>query len=421
LAQASIKDFTLERTTALAVKATLAFAMKNVLLLAGLAVADAKFLTLPLFKQTLSLEDRANLPRNGVTLGADASGHVDTIVINDYQDAQYYGTVSVGTPPQEVRVVYDTGSSNLWVNNIAESWWKKWLPISHHQRYDHTKSSSYVANGTKFNIAYGSGPVAGFYSKDTVLIGDIPVKGYNFAEVNDVKGLGMMWVMGKLDGILGLGWDDISVDHVETPLRALVNGGGLEEPVFAFYMGSGGAAGELVLGGVNPDHYSGDFAYTPVIDMVPGKKGYWTFTMDDIKMGGASVTSCRKAIVDSGTSLIAVPTADMAKIIKIVGAKPLGPGPLAKEFTFDCNATAPDVDIVIAGKTYTLTKDDYSLKSGNQCVLGMSGMDVPAPAGPLYILGDVFMRKFYVKFDVGNKRLGFATLKKASEAKDIIV
>jgi len=235
------------------------------------------------------------------------------------------------------------------------------------------------------------------------------------AEVNNVKGLGMMWMFGKLDGILGLGWDDISVDHVETPLRALVNSGKLAEPVFAFYLGSGGAAGELVLGGVDPDHYTGDFAYTPVIDMVPGKKGYWTLAMDDIQMGGKSITSCRKAIVDSGTSLLAVPTTDIQQIVALIGAKPLGPiPPLNREYTFDCDAAAPDFDIVIGGKTYTLTKDDYALKSAGKCVLGMMGLDVPAPAGPLYILGDVFMRKFYVKFDQGQKRLGFASLKKSS-------
>merc|ERR1712226_418384 len=135
-------------------------------------------------------------------------------------------------------------------------------------------------------------------------------------------------------------------------------------------------------------------------------------------MNGQSVTSVRKAIVDSGTSLLAVPTSDIKKIADLVGAKPLGPiPPLNKEYTFDCNSSAPDFEIVIAGKTYTLTKDDYALKNGGQCVLGMTGMDVPAPAGPLYILGDVFMRKFYVKFDEGNKRLGFATLKKASVSK----
>jgi len=214
-----------------------------------------------------------------------------------------------------------------------------------------------------------------------------------------------------------LGWDDISVDHVETPLRALVNSGKLQERVFAFYLGSGGAVGELVLGGVDPKHYTGDFAYTPVIDMVPGKKGYWTVAMDDFKVKGQSVTSVRKAIVDSGTSLLVVPTEDMKKIAAAVGAKPLGSfAPLNKEYLFDCNADAPDFDVLIGGKTYTLTKDDYALKNGGKCLLGMQGMDIPAPAGPLIILGDVFMRAWYVKFDEGNKRLGFAkSTKPASE------
>jgi hypothetical protein len=226
-----------------------------------------------------------------------------------------------------------------------------------------------------------------------------------------------MWMVGKLDGICGLGWDDISVDHVETPLRALVNSGKLQERVFAFYLGSGGAVGELVLGGVDPKHYTGDFAYTPVIDMVPGKKGYWTVAMDDFKVKGQSVTSVRKAIVDSGTSLLVVPTEDMKKIAAAVGAKPLGSfAPLNKEYLFDCNADAPDFDVLIGGKTYTLTKDDYALKNGGKCLLGLQGMDIPAPAGPLIILGDVFMRAWYVKFDEGNKRLGFAkSTKPASE------
>jgi hypothetical protein len=378
--------------------------------LATLTGADASSLMkVPIDRRApLTLMERLNMPRT-VSLGLSSEGGVDSIVINDFQDAQYFGTLSVGTPPQEVRVIYDTGSSNLWVSDIKPGW------FSSHKHYDHSKSSTYVTNGTTFNIRYGSGPVSGVYAKDTMTVGDVAVPSYTFAEVNNVKGLGPAYAIGHFDGICGMGWDDISVDHVETPLRALVNSGKLPEPVFAFYLGSGGAKGEMVVGGVDPNHYTGDFAYTPVIDTAPGKVGYWALKMDDLKVNGQSVTSVRKAIVDSGTSLMAVPTADMAKLAAAVGAKPVLPfPPFNKEYIVDCNSAGPDLDIVIGGNTYTLKKEDYIIKDQTICLFGMTGLDVPAPAGPLYILGDVFMRAHYVKFDVGNKRLGFAQLKKSS-------
>ena len=113
-------------------------------------------------------------------LGAGA----DDIIIKDYQNAQYYGEISVGTPPQNVAVVFDTGSSNLWVPN------KKPF-LSKHAIYENKKSSTYVKNGTEFKIQYGSGPVSGEYSRDTVAIGDYSVANYLFAEVDDTSGLGI--------------------------------------------------------------------------------------------------------------------------------------------------------------------------------------------------------------------------------------
>eukprot|EP01062_Namystynia_karyoxenos_P014403 TRINITY_DN1518_c0_g1_i6.p1 TRINITY_DN1518_c0_g1~~TRINITY_DN1518_c0_g1_i6.p1 ORF type:complete len:563 (+),score=216.43 TRINITY_DN1518_c0_g1_i6:73-1689(+) len=364
----------------------------------------SSFVTMPLKKlPPLTIAQRRTMQRS-VRVGVGPDGAPASIVINDYQDAQYYGELSIGTPPQTINVIYDTGSSNLWAPN------HKGLLSSHHI-YRHDRSSTYKPNGTVFKIQYGSGPVSGFYSADTVQIGGVGVPDYTFAEVNNTKGLGLGYSIGKFDGICGLGWDGISVDGVTTPLRALVNSKKLPENVFAFYLGSGGAAGELVLGGVNPKHYTGDFAYVPVIDSVPGKMGYWALTLDDIQISGASVSSAKKAIIDSGTSLIAVPTADIKAIAHAVGAKTVLPiPPFNREYTIDCNADAPDIDIKIGGNVYTLTKKEYVIQDGPECLFGFTGLDVPAPAGPLIILGDVFMRAHYVKFDLDNTRLGFAKL-----------
>merc|ERR1711998_246002 len=120
-----------------------------------------------------------------------------------------------------------------------------------------------MGNGTKFEIMYGSGPVSGVYSADTIKLGAIDIPDYTFAEVDNTKGLGPAFAIGKFDGICGMGWDDISVDGVTTPLRSLVNSKALDANVFAFYLGSGGAAGELVLGGVDDTKYTGDFNYLP--------------------------------------------------------------------------------------------------------------------------------------------------------------
>jgi hypothetical protein len=326
-------------------------------------------------------------------VGVTASGKV---VINDYQNAQYYGSVTVGTPPQTFNVIYDTGSANLWVPNK-----KVGLVGLLKHKYDSSKSSTYVKNGTDFKIQYGSGPVSGYWSEDTISIGGMPVKQQTFAEVTDAKGLGFAYGIGKFDGILGLGWDTISVDHVPTPFGNLVKSGQLAAPEFAFYLGNN-QPGTLIIGGTDKSHYTGDFSYVPL-----KKEDYWRINLDGVKFGGESASTCKDAIVDSGTSLLAGPKADVAAIAKKAGAKLI----LGKEYTIDCSkiSTLPALTFTLGGKDYTFEGKDYVIQSASTCLFAMMGIDVPAPHGPLWILGDVFMRKYYTVFDWGNKRLGFAT------------
>jgi len=63
----------------------------------------------------------------------------------------------------------------------------------------------------------------------------------------------------------------------------------------------------------------------------------------------------------------------------------------------------------MGGFDFVLTPNDYLIQQAGDplCVLGILGLDIPPPAGPLWIMGDVFIRKYYTVFDVGALRLGF--------------
>jgi len=245
---------------------------------------------------------------------------------------------------------------------------------------------------------YGSGPVSGFYSSDVVTFGSFNLPDFTFAEVNDYSGLGVAYRVGKFDGILGLGWDRISVGGVPTIMKALVASGQMAQPVFGFYLGDN-TAGELEFGGTDPKHYSGEFTYVPL-----SSETYWAVDLDGVKFGSESVSTTKKAIVDSGTSLLAGPTQEVAAIAKKIGATLVA----GKEYTFDCSKDVSDLTFNLGGKEFFLNKQELTLQqSGSTCILGLMGIDVPS--GALWILGDVFMRKYYVQFDWGQQRLGFAT------------
>ena len=41
----------------------------------------------------------------------------------------------------------------------------------------------------------------------------------------------------------------------------------------------------------------------------------------------------------------------------------------------------------------------------------LSGIDIPEPVGPLAILGDAFLRKWYSVYDLGTNSVGLAAAK----------
>lgn len=116
-------------------------------------------------------------------------GKDESEVIKDYANAQYYGVVKIGSPPQEFQVIYDTGSSNLWVPEVGcVHCGYKWIHGGKN-KYDAKASKTFVEDGSEFSIQYGSGAVSGVFAVDTVtLADDIAVESQKFATIHDAAG-----------------------------------------------------------------------------------------------------------------------------------------------------------------------------------------------------------------------------------------
>ncbi|KPI87093.1 putative aspartate protease [Leptomonas seymouri] len=318
------------------------------------------------------------------------------VIIHDYLGVQFYGAISLGTPPQEFQVIYDTGSSNLWVpaHNCSLSCLMK-------KRYQPTSSSTNRPDGREFKIMYGSGPVSGHIIADNVAIGGFSGP-QGFAGITDASGLGLAYALSKWDGICGMAWPSISVDGIEPPMFSIAKSNPGFANKFAFYLPQdNNDEGDLILGGYDPSHVDGELVR---VDL--STKTYWTVDMTSATIGSQKISAAVTVIVDSGTSMMTVPKALHTTMMAALNAKATYNG----QFSVDCSAvpTLPDITLTIGGKGWVLRGKDYIISYESTCIVGIMGLDLPAPIGPAWILGDVFMKRVYTVFDADDASLSFA-------------
>ena len=75
--------------------------------------------------------------------------------------------------------------------------------------------------------------MSGFVSNDKLCIGQVYVKDQLFAEATHIES---SFFNGPYDGILGLGFDEISVNRIPTVFCNLIRQGAIDKPVFSFWI-----------------------------------------------------------------------------------------------------------------------------------------------------------------------------------------
>ncbi|XP_023689411.2 pepsin A-like [Paramormyrops kingsleyae] len=308
-------------------------------------------------------------------------------------DLSYYGVISIGNPPQSFTVIFDTGSSNLWVPSIYCS-----SPAcSNHAKFNPKGSSSFKFTSESVAIQYGTGSMTGVLGYDTVEVGGIIVP-------NQIFGLSeteadFMYYM-KADGILGLAFPSISSSGATPVFDNMMSQTLVSQSLFSVYLSRNSEEGSVVIfGGIDPSYFTGTIFWLPLTS-----ETYWQISMDSVTVNG-NIVACAggcQAIVDTGTSLIVGPSTDIANINSWVGA-------LTDEYgdvTVTCSniQRMPNVTFSLNGYTFEIPASAYVSQSSSSCSVGFGY----GGTEQLWILGDVFIRQYYAIFDRGNNQVGLA-------------
>ncbi|KAL1838969.1 hypothetical protein VTJ49DRAFT_2014 [Mycothermus thermophilus] len=315
-------------------------------------------------------------------------------------DYSYFIRVQVGTPSQSMFMLLDTGAANTWMMGAkCQS-----AACKLHDTYDASASKTWKTTADFFGIQYGSGNVSGSVGTDAVSFAGLTVPEMSFGLASHVNDSFKHFAF---DGILGLGMGDSVtggnfLGHLKSQkvLDSLVLG-------IALNRGSDGINdGQVTFGGVDHAKYTGEITYSTIAPPQQAK-GEWAIIMDGVSFNGKSAGSTDMlAYIDTGTSFIFAPPADLDELFKLVPGASSYDNNRYREYEVPCDTTTPIV-LTFAGVPYEILPADWIMRKNDKCVSNLYGWEVRPGTGS-WLLGDTFLKNVYSVFDADKKRIGFA-------------
>lgn len=354
--------------------------------------------TLSLQRHAISLVQRSRIRRR---MKARRSG----AGCEDAHASEYFGKITLGTPPQEFSVVFDTGSGNLLIPSKActtES-------CTSHKRYDAGASTSAVdiafsdkpdkavdAGGDRdvVTITFGTGEISGVFVRDKICVGSICSHG-DFVAATEESDEPFSLV--PFDGIFGLSLPQMSEGPHFNMLDCMIRDKVLKESMFSVFFGAeDDEPSEISFGEYRKERMASEIFWVPVTN-----PGYWQVSMEDITIKNERMKLCEgncQVAVDSGTSLMAGPS----DIIDVLSDK--------LKVNTNCSnyGKLPKLGFIVGGHILNLNPEDYIDKNEDGCSVALMTLDIPPPKGPLFVFGDPFLRKYYTVYDRKELKVGFA-------------
>ncbi|XP_066176497.1 pepsin A-like isoform X1 [Sylvia atricapilla] len=426
--------------------------MKLLLLLALVGLAQGLQARVPLRKMK-SLRQRLQeqgllesfLEKHPYNLAAKYFPGIAVEALENYMDDEYFGTISIGTPPQEFTVVFDTGSSNLWVPSVFCS-----SPACrNHHRFNPAASSTFLSTNDTLFIAYGTGSMTGVLGYDTVNVAGINVRNQIFGLAETEPGDFFYYT--PFDGILGLAFPSIASSGATPVFDNMMLENLVDRDLFSVYLSRDSQSGSFVLfGAIDPYYTTRGISWIPL-----SAETYWQITMDRYSryslpsswcFGESRLTlhpsfQCLRQRVSCGLflgmpghcgyrnhsvgcSCPSLPDPHEAPRCQLqwrgeasgCSLRHLIPAGMAANLLcppqIRCEAVSnlPSLIFHIHGQEFPVPPRAYVLRSNGYCSLGLQGMDTPTEEGELWILGDVFIREYYVIFDRANNHVGLSRL-----------